>query len=369
GTPGKINGTGQTNVFHPMKGPMTVQTLRGLANSGAMHWRGDRSNGPEGDNATNETISFENFIDAFASLMNGQPLSQADMQTFTNFQLQVVLPPNPVRSLDNSLNTAQQAGKNFFAGNRPADGVNLGVLGVILGQTAFTCNGCHELDPAEGQFGTSTNASFEGIQQIFKIPHLRNMYTKVGMFGFPRVSFFNNVSTANLGNQVRGFGFTNEGSVDTVFHFVNAVVFNPTINSGFPLINPDATRRNVEQFVLAFDSDLAPIVGQQVTLNSTNSSSVGPRITLMEQRCGTAFTSKVLGGTTTECDLVATVVLNGAVTGFLFDPTSGNFFNSAGVATSDTALRALAGTAGQEVQFTATTPGSGSRLAFSSNSL
>jgi hypothetical protein len=121
--------------------------------------------------------------------------------------------------------------------------------------------------------------------------------------------------------------------------------------------------------VLAFNSDLAPIVGQQVTLTSTNASGVGPRITLMEQRCGTAFTSQVLGGNTTECDLVATVVLNGAVTGFLFDPTSGNFFNSAGVATSDTALRALAATPGQEVQFTATTPGSGSRLAFSSNSL
>ena len=26
-----------------MKGPMTTQTLRGMDNSGAMHWRGDRS--------------------------------------------------------------------------------------------------------------------------------------------------------------------------------------------------------------------------------------------------------------------------------------------------------------------------------------
>jgi len=40
-----MNGTGQNNVFHPMKGPMTTQTLRGLVNSGAMHWRGDRANG------------------------------------------------------------------------------------------------------------------------------------------------------------------------------------------------------------------------------------------------------------------------------------------------------------------------------------
>ena len=29
--------------FHPMKGPMTTQTLRGIVDSGPMHWRGDRS--------------------------------------------------------------------------------------------------------------------------------------------------------------------------------------------------------------------------------------------------------------------------------------------------------------------------------------
>ena len=38
-------GSGKVDDFHPMKGPMTTQTLRGLTNSGAMHWRGDRSNG------------------------------------------------------------------------------------------------------------------------------------------------------------------------------------------------------------------------------------------------------------------------------------------------------------------------------------
>jgi hypothetical protein len=29
-------------TFHPMKGPMTTQTLRGMATHGALHWRGDR---------------------------------------------------------------------------------------------------------------------------------------------------------------------------------------------------------------------------------------------------------------------------------------------------------------------------------------
>src|SRR5262249_4763737 len=31
--------------FHPLKGPMTTQSLRGMNNSGSMHWRGDRTGG------------------------------------------------------------------------------------------------------------------------------------------------------------------------------------------------------------------------------------------------------------------------------------------------------------------------------------
>jgi hypothetical protein len=34
------------NNFHPMKGPMTVQTLRGISTHGPLHWRGDRSASP-----------------------------------------------------------------------------------------------------------------------------------------------------------------------------------------------------------------------------------------------------------------------------------------------------------------------------------
>ena len=34
--------------FHPMKGPLTTQTLRGIATHGAMHWRGDRTGGYTG---------------------------------------------------------------------------------------------------------------------------------------------------------------------------------------------------------------------------------------------------------------------------------------------------------------------------------
>ena len=38
--PFRVNGSGTVTDFHPMKGPFTTQTLRGIADSGAMHWRG-----------------------------------------------------------------------------------------------------------------------------------------------------------------------------------------------------------------------------------------------------------------------------------------------------------------------------------------
>ena len=360
-----INGTDNVDDFHPMKGPMTTQTLRGLRNSGAMHWRGDRANGFFGAGAKDSNLSFNNFIVAFEGLIGnpGQP-PVVEMQKFTDFQLQVLPPPNPVRSLDNSLTPAQQRGKNFYFGSRPSDGISLPLVGGILGINAFNCNGCHTMDAAQGFFGTDGKASFEGITQIFKVPHLRNMYAKVGMFGSPKVNFFRAPDTGFVGNQVRGFGFTNDGSVDTLFRFFTAVVFDPLPNSGFPLINPDATRRDVVEFMMAFDSDTAPIVGQQVTLTSTNGSAAGPRISLMIQRAGAAFTSKALGGVTKECDLVANVAQGGVVRSFLYDPVARNFIPNDGTArVSDGALRALAATPGQEVTYTCVPPGSGQRIA------
>jgi DNA-binding beta-propeller fold protein YncE len=362
GVSSPMNGTDVTDDFHPMKGPMTTQTLRGLRNSGAMHWRGDRANGAFGVNATDANLSFNNFIVAFNGLIgSGVQPSTAEMQRFTDFQLQVIPPPNPVRRLDNSLTPAQQRGSNFYFGTRASDGINI----PLIGGTTFNCNGCHVVDRARGFFGTGRSASFEGIPQIFKIPHLRNMYAKVGMFGGARVPFFLAPDSGNTGDQIRGFGFVNDGSVDTLFRFFTAIVFRPLLTSGFPIINPNATRRDLEQFVLAFDSDLAPIVGHQVTLNIANAKAVGSRIDLMIQRAETTFVSKALGGVVKECDLVAQVALKGRITSFLYDPVARNFIpDDGGPRVSDKALRALAATPGQEVTYTAATPGSGGRIAF-----
>jgi hypothetical protein len=285
---------------------------------------------------------------------------------FANFQLEVLPPPNPVRNLDNSLTPSQQNGQAFFLGPRPSDGIVSPLVNQVAGQSAFTCNGCHILNAGAGSFGTGGNQSFEGLPQIVKIPHLRNAYAKIGMFGNPSVGFLQASDSGNTGNQIRGFGFTGDGSTDTLFRFLSAAVFQPTSNSGFPQNNPDGTRRDVEQYLLAFDSDLAPIVGQQVTLTSTNASVASPRINLLMQRAAAPFVSKSLNGMVTECDLVAQVVEGGRIAGYLYDPVAGNFIPEDGrVRISDVALRGLATIPGQEVTYTAATPGSGARIAFS----
>ena len=368
GVTSPVNGSDNANEFHPMKGPMTTQTLRGMRNSGAMHWRGDRATGLFGNSGTDSNLSFKNFAVAFEGLLGGrEPLSEAEMQKFADFQIPVMLPPNPIRRLDNSLTASQQRGRNFYVGSRPSDGLDVGPLGgLVPGQTAFNCEGCHRLDPASGFFGTGGRSSFEGITQIVKIPHLRNMYQKVGMFGSPKVNFFGAPDTGFLGDQVRGFGFVHDGAVDTLFRFFTAKVFDPQLTVGFPIVNPDGTRRDVVDFMMAFDSDLAPIVGQQVTLTSTNAAAVSGRINLLLQRAQAPFVSKELGGATTECALVARVVEAGVSRGLVYNPASQAFVAADGSQRSDAAVRALASVPGQEVTYTCTPPGSGQRIAFDS---
>src|SRR4029434_8308684 len=88
---------------------------------------------------------------------------------------------------------------------------------------------------------------------------------------------------------------------------------------------------------------------------------VGPRITLMIQRCGTPFVSQVLGAGQNECDLVVKGTIGGVKKGWQYEPGNGSFRPDDGTPNiSDAARRAFA-TAAQELTYTAATPGSGLR--------
>ena len=341
--------------FHPMKGPMTTQTLRGLSTHGGMHWRGDRVDGALGQDpcppnfggpsGCDEDLSFRNFIVATEGLV-GHPgrISEADMQKFSDFTLQIFLPPNPIQRLDNSLTAAETHGRaEFFSCGDPGD-CSLGVPPIAgATDTLEDCEGCHELNPANGFFGSGAQATFEGLPQSAKVPHMRNLYQKVGMFG-------RSTGGPNTGDQVRGFGYLHDGSVDTVFNFISANAFT------FP--NPGTDIPDVTTFSLAFPTDLAPIVGQQVTLTATSPSETGARIALMIQRCNTSFTSLTLGGVVTECDLIVKGSVGGVARGWV--QVGSQFEDDLGNLIGDLSLRALATSEGP-LTYTAVPPGSGER--------
>jgi DNA-binding beta-propeller fold protein YncE len=346
--------------LHPMKGPMVTQSLRGMANHGPMHWRGDRSGGFNGPSAQPDSGSFDEqeafrqFNEAFVGLLGrSSQIAPGDMQAFTDFALQITYPPNPIRALDNSLTTDQAAGRDLYF-NKPAT-------------IGLKCNFCHVLDPqGNAEFGVArpgffgSDGSLVGgeLPQTLKIPQLRNLYQKVGMFGFPRDVLLNpDHSDAHTGDQIRGFGFIHSGAIPSPFQFLSALgfVFDDVI---FP--NPDGfgrnaqgikERRQVESFLMAYDSNMAPIVGQQVTLRTANAGIAGPRVELLIARAAQG-----------ECDLVVHGWVLGQTRGYVYRNGSFTSDKANRPPLSATVLRLLALVPGQELTFTAVPPGSGTRM-------
>ncbi|HEY1697033.1 MAG TPA: beta-propeller fold lactonase family protein [Polyangiaceae bacterium] len=337
-------------IYEPCKGPMTTQSLRGLDNQGPMHWRGDRNGSiqqtgvPFLDASGNPVVSaqpntgifdevngFKSFNVAFPGLVgNAAELSDADMTDFATFMLQASYPPNPIRALDDSLTPTQQAGAAFFTNN--ANGVEL------PSDRFHNCNGCHVLDrngnlggsKHPGFFGTDGRLSFENETQTFKVPHLRNAYQKVGMFESSLDAVHDVTSTIPPLNPVlpavRGFGFIHDGTVGKLEDFFSAFVFIQTTVTvdfdgiqnippnpyGIPLFNDPTdptnpasgisvqglqTRYALSDYVMAFDTNLFPIVGQQITLGPNAPASVTARVALLEAQAALGQTDLVAHGT------------------------------------------------------------------------
>ena len=331
---------GKADEFNPLKGPMTTQTLRGMDNHGPMHWRGDRSAAldPENGDFSDEVAAFEQFNGAFESLLGrdeGQ-ISAADMSAFAEFALTIFPPPNPIRPLDNRDTPDIARGRDTFMNFK----VN------ILG----TCERCHTLAPLSGFFGTEGLSVFDPGD--FKIPHLRNVYDKVGAFGFIGINPPGNSGTM-LGPQIRGTGLGNDGSVGSVKSFL--------LFAGFKFPRGDEGKDEVENFVLQFPSNLAPIVGQQVTRRAESSGDVEDRIALMMEQADTPWL--VVGNPGTQsCDLIVKGVLAGEERGWHFDPAAGAFLDDRGAAWLPESLAAVADEAGQELTYTCAPPGAAFRM-------
>ena len=368
-----LNGTNNVRDFHPMKGPMLTQSMRGMSNSGAMHWRGDRATGFFGDSGSDERLSFKNFIVAFKGLQGDttpetDTQRQADMEKFADFALALTYPPNPNRNLDNSLTASQARGADLFDGPRRLTGAPP-IFDTPGQQEGATCQECHRLSPQDGFFGTGGHSTFEGLTQIVKVAHFRNLYTRIGMFGMPNTWLVadENVpgnSYQHMGDQVRGYGFNHDGIYDTIHRFTLGDIFNNTNYDSTGFQN-DQERRDMEQYLIAFDSDLAPIVGQQITLDATNGAMVGERIDLLIARAEASFTSKILGGTVKECDLVVHSYEQGLPWGMLYDPSTEQFVadKTGELPLTDGELRAYVVQQDIAATYMCVPPGSGQRIA------
>lgn len=401
--------------FNPVKGPMTTQSLRGLANHGAMHWRGDRNGAIQQDGTPyldengdpvvsvqpdsgmfNEFLAFSSFNVAFPGLVGrDNMLTDAEMTAFTNFALEMMYPPNPIRALDNSLSPLEAMGEAIYhqkmpqldaAGNPVLDDNGNMILVELPVDRLHNCNGCHEYDPAgnaeftdkPGFFGTSGRLSFENLPMVFKVAHFRNMYQKVGMFASSPDSN-RTLTPSPLINPsipaVRGYGFQPDGAVGSVEHHLTGQVFVKNMNfqnpigpnpgglptfqldeHGEPMPIPDPAgfqaRRALSSYLMAFDSNFRPIVGQQITYSKGAGSDATDRIALMASRAEAG-----------ECDLVAKANMMGRERGFIYE--SGMYRTDSAIfpALTSEQLLSLATNEDHAITFTCVPSGTGYRIA------
>lgn len=267
-TPGlRVNNTSPSfRNWHPMKGPMSTQTLQDIIRHEPFHWRGDRD-------------GIEEFNPAFVGLQAADSmLTTEEMQEYEDFLATIHYPPNPFRNLDNSLPTNLPLGdlghrsNGRFAGN---DGLNAGdpllngnaVRGLTLyrdfdrplDNDNFACVLCHTLptgigpnaqliDPVTGIWeelppGTDGEArhalvSVDGsTNRAIKTANLRNVYEKVGC-------------EFTVTDSLAGFGYLHDGSADSITRFVSSTVFE---------FDTDQEISDVVALMLAFSGSQYPL--------------------------------------------------------------------------------------------------------------
>ncbi|MCC7142651.1 MAG: T9SS type A sorting domain-containing protein [Candidatus Eisenbacteria bacterium] len=210
---------------HPMKGPMVTQSLRALPGTGRLHWRGDR-------------VDFLAFNAAFVGLMGRETqLDPFEMELFQEFIFDTRYPPSPNRELDGSLPL------HPVAGGDPRNGYTVFLRPLVDDFAA--CGDCHT-EPT-GTLTLVFGAREIREEQDFKVPHLRNQYTKVGF-------------TRDEPRRKRGFGYQHDGSLEDVVRFLESPRF---------VFQKDQERYDLQAFLFCFDTGTPAAVGHQITFGGT----------------------------------------------------------------------------------------------------
>lgn len=297
---------GRTYLFHPMKGPMTTQTLRGLINLSPYHWRGDQPN-------------LAAFNPTFAALMGGTQISSSNMTLYSDFLNSILFLPNPNQNLDRTLPTS-------LNGGNPAQGLTdyMTIAESHLTPTLQTCNSCHTANPGPGSDRLITT----DVGQPMKTPELRNEYQKT-------------LYTKTAATSIDGFGLTHDGHTNSLISFFAAPVF-----AGYTQTQVN----DIAAYELCFDTGTAPAVGYTLTLtahNVTGSTTQSNWATLQSQAPA-------------NIDLIARGTLQGQVHGLLYQPNNSppNYISDTGALYTQQQLQTLI-LAGDTLSVMGVYPGTG----------
>ena len=248
--------------FHPLKGPTTTLSLRGLASLTLLHWRGDRP-------------GLTSFKAAFRTLLGGaREPSDEEFARYEAFINGVRYPPNPYETLEReypnpTAGPSARRGFETFTRDR-----HRGLL---------RCVDCHSLPLGTNQ--TLVNRETLRDAQEMRVPQLRGLYDKA------------------RGRDRAGFGFTHDGTAESLERYLK--------RPAFQFAGGDAQRRDVVAFLMAFDTGMAPAVGNQVTVDASTREDLKLRAELLR------LVRQARAG---NCDVIAKGIVGGEPRGYVLMP-------------------------------------------------
>lgn len=238
------------------KGPLVTQFMRGIADTLPLHWRGERA----------ELVDFN---DAFDGLMGGPPLDTTpggEFDAFRDYIDSIVQPANPLQH-----ETRQVENRGTLS---RADGTEV-PANAIQGQNLYfdfeiipivgSCNTCHTLPT-----GTNNDIVFDEPDLDFA---RRTHFVVASYNGLWRKKqrTLERIQLADGTYETRptlGVGFAATGLKDDLLEFVEIPLFSAT----------DKQRRNITAFVEQVDSGLAPAVHRSWLLAQPGAFATGKKL-------------------------------------------------------------------------------------------
>ncbi len=302
---------GQTFIYHPMKGPMFTQPLRGLLNVTPYHWRGDKPD-------------FEAFNAAFTALMGAPEISDADMASFTTYINSVLYLPNPNQNLNRSLPTSLNGGK-------PVAGLTDFLTVAQTQPGPVTCNACHTTDPGPGTNLLIRPADDTQDGQPMKVPHLRAVYQK-------------QLLDRTAATTIDGFGLVHDGAKESMITFLTGSSFD-----GYT----QTEKNDISAYCLTFDTGTAPAVGYTRTLTAATLSAAQSDWNMLQSQAGQS-------GAAVNIDLIARGTISGVLHGLLYQPATNNYISDTGALYPQSQLQTLITAGNTTLSVMGVYPGTGS---------